>query len=1036
MTKEQEHIEKIRKEKFWLNEEGQLREKNPLIDDLINSIEHLSEGLYSKDTHFIFELIQNTEDNTYHEGVEPSLSFCLVRYDPTNTQESSGALIIQNNEVGFSADNVDAICAIGKTTKSKIRGYIGEKGIGFKSVFKITIVPHIFSNGYQFCFPEKDEKSGLGYIVPYWVAEIPQEIDPNQTTIILPLNKKDFGYEKIKEMLQDIEPETILFLSKLKEIHINTDDGDDFTILKDDARSPHIQILIEGTKQGRSYSEVREFLLFTRTFDRPKDVEHEKRKDIDERDVTIAFPIDDNKSSMGKIFAYLPVRSDTGLPFLINADFILPSSREDILDVPWNRWLMKCVADLLGKALPLLKKKGLLTVKLLEKLAKRINELDETSIFYPIVETVRHALLNQELLPADDGTFVSAQNAKLARRAKLRKLLTHNQLRELLQSDNDTKWLSGEITKDRTPNLHSYLIKELDVEEITPARFARKITVEFLKNQTNEGMINFYQFLNDQEGLWKKATWYNPDGPLRSKPFIRLQDGTHVPPFKEDGSPNAYLPPENDTKFQIVSREIVKDEKALEFLKKKLELTEPDMFAEVIEHVHPKYVQSNPNISKDEHLKDIEKIIKAYKTSTSEKQEQLIEKLKDTHFVRAENLASRQIEYKKPGELYFKSKELITYFNGNEGTWFVSSEYDDNLRRLLNALGVTDKIRIRCKSMDDSVDYVELEYRLYHRRGLKGFDPDIQVDGLEHAITNPTVEKSKIIWNKIAAKYRHCIKGKILISSRQDFSPMASTYREEEVISSFGHLLRDSQWLPDKQGNFHKPAKLKLDDLPESFIRDERLADQLDMEKDIVAKLAEKLGVDPEDIELLRRHPKEFEQWKATLTKKKKPTFPQKISFNPERRQERLEEQISKAPEKEYEARSRSVRVSANIIDKETYLRNSYTNDDGQMVCQICKEEMPFKKRDGEYYFEAVEALSRDYFAKEHGAQFLALCPLCAAMYKEFIKQDEEAMESFKNALVTSEAPEIPIQLGELNKSVRFVESHFLDIRTIIEARE
>ena len=87
-----------------------------------------------------------------------------------------------------------------------------------------------------------------------------------------------------------------------------------------------------------------------------------------------------------------------------------------------------------------------------------------------------------------------------------------------------------------------------------------------------------------------------------------------------------------------------------------------------------------------------------------------------------------------------------------------------------------------------------------------------------------------------------------------------------------------------------------------------------------------------------------------------------------------------------------------------------------------------------EYY--AVEALSRDYFAKEHEAQFLALCPLCAAMYNEFVKHNEGAMESLKNALINWEDAEVPLQLGELDTSVRFVESHFLDIRTIIEAQE
>lgn len=106
------------------------------------------------------------------------------------------------------------------------------------------------------------------------------------------------------------------------------------------------------------------------------------------------------------------------------------------------------------------------------------------------------------------------------------------------------------------------------------------------------------------------------------------------------------------------------------------------------------------------------------------------------------------------------------------------------------------------------------------------------------------------------------------------------------------------------------------------------------------------------------------------------------------------------------------------------------------MICQVCKKEMPFRKRDGEHYFEAVEAFSRAHFPMEHEAQFLALCPLCAAMYNEFVKHDEGAMKSLKNALMNSEDAEVSLQLGELDTSVRFVESHFLHIRTIIDAQE
>lgn len=109
-----------------------------------------------------------------------------------------------------------------------------------------------------------------------------------------------------------------------------------------------------------------------------------------------------------------------------------------------------------------------------------------------------------------------------------------------------------------------------------------------------------------------------------------------------------------------------------------------------------------------------------------------------------------------------------------------------------------------------------------------------------------------------------------------------------------------------------------------------------------------------------------------------------------------------------------------------------YVNDDQQLICRICKEVMPFKKRDGEYYFEAIEALNGDHLSKEHEAQFLALCPVCAAMYEEFVKRDPDAMAQVANSLSASPEPEILLQLGDLHTSIRFVDIHFRDLKTIL----
>jgi hypothetical protein len=93
---------------------------------------------------------------------------------------------------------------------------------------------------------------------------------------------------------------------------------------------------------------------------------------------------------------------------------------------------------------------------------------------------------------------------------------------------------------------------------------------------------------------------------------------------------------------------------------------------------------------------------------------------------------------------------------------------------------------------------------------------------------------------------------------------------------------------------------------------------------------------------------------------------------------------------------------------------------------------MPFKKRDGNYFFEAVEVFSKDHFPKEYEAQFLALCPLCAAKYKELIKLDANALENLKSSLTNTSDLEIPLTLGDETANIRFVETHISDLRTIL----
>ena len=61
------------------------------------------------------------------------------------------------------------------------------------------------------------------------------------------------------------------------------------------------------------------------------------------------------------------------------------------------------------------------------------------------------------------------------------------------------------------------------------------------------------------------------------------------------------------------------------------------------------------------------------------------------------------------------------------------------------------------------------DYYADHKRGLNGFDPDIQIEGLEHALKSPSLEKSAYIWNTIAIPNSDCIRGIVEKSTNQNY---------------------------------------------------------------------------------------------------------------------------------------------------------------------------------------------------------------------------------------------------------------------------
>lgn len=336
-------IDEIRRTEFLLDVElspDALIGARNVRAKLHRALRLLSEELYSRETHFVLELVQNADDNHYSPLDIPSVTFDL----------SADRLEMTNNEMGFAAENVRALCDVGNSTKAKRDGFIGEKGIGFKSVFAISDLPEIHSNDFHFYFDTTADDL-LGYVVPIWLDGFERQ---EGTKIVLPAK---LNHPFTSSTLSELSAQLLLFLRKLRRLEVRNaisqsafiaermDQGHRLTLTSTNhSLSNDVQKRTVAT-----YLRV-EHILAT------GDLEEEKRPDIQQTQVILAFPLNGDGTARADmthpVFAYLPVR-DVGFKFVLQADFLLSSSREDIhKNSPWNIRIRDAIADAFVSAVP------------------------------------------------------------------------------------------------------------------------------------------------------------------------------------------------------------------------------------------------------------------------------------------------------------------------------------------------------------------------------------------------------------------------------------------------------------------------------------------------------------------------------------------------------------------------------------------------------------------------------------------------------------------------------------------------------------
>ena len=630
-------------------------EKRQEYGTKVGNYGRLLASLYADRAHFILELLQNAEDAIKNRGTEwngsRAVSFRLTK----------GKLRFEHSGRPFNEADVRGICEIGESEKAEDVTAIGRFGIGFKSVYAITDRPEIHSGPEDFAIEN--------YVWPVAVPAI--ERDADDTVFLFPLKAdEESAYDEIVAGLRELGASTLLFLRQIEEVQWRIEDGRSGHYLRETetVEDGIRKVTVIGEEFGQK--DVSEGWL---VFSRPVATSEGKSAGH----VEIAFSLDTETQriqpvSDSRLVAFFPTSLTTHVGFLMQGPYQTTPSRDNVPSrEPWNKCLVEETSELLVHALRWLRDKGDLTTDVLSCLPLRLGT-SPMFMFDPLFDATKQALSTEKLLPSLNSEYVSADRALLGRGEDLRQLFSASQLAELYGDDGEMSWLSGDISQDRTPEIRTYIMEELGVEEVTPGSITRKLSRTFLEGQHDGWIEQLYGFLGRQQAIINRLNERQLTVPL-----IRLTNGRHV----SLGEGEVFLPGEGETDLPTVSRSVCSSTEALRFLRG-LKLREADLVDDVIRNLLPKYRRNEPGVDDAEYEADFGRVLRAYATDSIKQRQSLLDEIQKSKFVRLEDrthVSLREKQVYLPGKV---KTDLPTVCRS------VCSS--DEAKRFLRALGLKE----------------------------------------------------------------------------------------------------------------------------------------------------------------------------------------------------------------------------------------------------------------------------------------------------------------------------------------------------------
>jgi len=976
-------------------------------------LSRLLKELYPDNAHFLYELLQNAED-----ARATSVEFKLL----------DNHLVFEHNGREFTKNDIKGITGIGTTWKKDDLNTIGKFGVGFKAVFSYTNSPHVFCDSC--CFAITD------MVCPICL-DSPNDLENGITRFEFPFDNpkkpQDIALQEIKKGLEDFSSATLLFLHNIKEIRWN--DGETKKYLKLSQKEKLATLPVFGIESSSKTTE--QWLRLSAPC-----------KEAPKQSVSIAFKLDYQNNKNGKyefqitetegnLCIFFPAdKETTNLKFHIHAPFISTVARDSIpyknLD---NISLRDQLVQLLVDSLPKLRDEGLLIANFLGVLP---NDKDGLSEFYePFMSKIVETMKVEDLVPDRLGWHDSAENLTKPV-GRIYELISDKDL-EFLSDGEHRMWSVGVMRNTPADHFLNLLeITEWSIEDLYDSirkKWApswgevEEKDEKWLLSKDVSWIRNLYLFLVNGEISWRMK-----------KAKIIISSNRTI----DKGENIVFNPEKMDelTGIQFLHPAILKgkkeqSEKIKDFLKK-LGVSDLDEKHYIQSILNQYYKEDSPDPSKKQHLDHMRQFVEYWKKT-------------DDHDIFADHYIFYTDE--EGGLLILPSQ---TYIDVPLMETRIALIYKD--KKYLVSGCYTDL----GKSFLDFAKIAGVQYQLDLRKGpTKWGQPGCNSRETNTSIDNDyflpkkvaeilksdeNYELSLIVWKLMNNIHPAQLKGKYRPNQQHSIEE-----RDSAVIS----FLKKYAWIPSKDGVFYKPEEMTKEMLPDKFIFDNQNGwlDAVKFGEEAKKKtekyknkkeLLKNLGIPFELVDELEKvtEEKRSELLQSLLSQIKnaqqKPSFPKSTSKNPERRTEKTRGEYESATGKTFKRRSRSVRTSKSEIEPKPYLEHLYTNEDDQLVCQMCEKEMPFKLRDQSYYFEAIQLF--DDLKKETHQVYLALCPVCAAKYRWLVKKHDRCIASFKQALLKP-TDELLFFLDMKDSkveplSLRFTETHLQDVQTILKEED